>query len=208
MNPGVMGDGYMTATNSYDAYMYVFGMGKSATTVKAPDVSVPSGTPLMIKGTVLDLSPAQPGTACVSQESMATQMAYLHMQMPVAGLWSNETIYGVPVSLTAVDESGTYSNIATVTTNGYTGDFSYAWSPPKEGTYDIIATFAGDYSYGNSMARTSVKVTQAPATDNTDSNSGVTNVPDNTMLLYGILAAVVMAIIIGLVAIVLTLRKR
>jgi hypothetical protein len=105
-----------------------------------------------------------------------------------------------------VDESGAYSNIATVTTNGYTGDFSYAWAPPKEGTYDIVATFAGDYSYGSSMARTSVKVT--PATNNSNSNSNITTVPDNTTLLYGILAAVVVAIIIGLVAIALTLRKR
>ena len=206
MNPGVFGDGYLTASNTYDGYTYVFGIGKSATTVDAPEVSVPLGTPFMIKGTVLDMSPAQPGTACVSQDSMNLQMSYLHMQIPIAGIWGNETLYGVPVSLTAVDESGAYSNIATVTTNGYTGDFSYAWAPPKEGTYDIVATFAGDYSYGSSMARTSVKVT--PATNNSNSNSNITTVPDNTTLLYGILAAVVVAIIIGLVAIALTLRKR
>ena len=66
MTPGAVADGYLTASNSYDGYMYVFGKGKSATTVTAPDVSVPLGTAFTIKGTVLDQSPAQTGTPCVS----------------------------------------------------------------------------------------------------------------------------------------------
>jgi hypothetical protein len=208
MDAGVIADGYMTAANTYDGYMYVFGMGKSATTVRAPDVSVPLGTAFMIKGTVLDMSPAQSGTPCVSQDSMATQMAYLHMQEPIAGIWGNETIYGVPVTLTAIDENGTYTNIATVATNGYAGDFSYAWTPKSTGTYQIIATFAGDYSYGSSIARTAVTVAPAPATPSSTASNNASNAPDNTMLLYGILAAVVIAIVIGLVAVLLSLRKR
>ena len=72
-------DGYMTL-GSRDGYMYVFGKGKSATTVTAPDTAVTKGNGIMIKGTVLDLSPAQPGTPCVSKESMTLQMEYLHLQ--------------------------------------------------------------------------------------------------------------------------------
>ena len=44
MSKGAIADGYLTAANSYDGYMYVFGKGKSATTVTAPDVVVPKET--------------------------------------------------------------------------------------------------------------------------------------------------------------------
>ncbi len=81
---GPIADGYLTASG-YDGYTYAFGKGKSETTVTAPDVAVPKGTALTIKGTVLDMSPAQPDTPCVSKESMATQMEYLHLQMPIEG---------------------------------------------------------------------------------------------------------------------------
>ena len=50
----------------------VFGKGLSATTVTTPDVVVPKGTGVVIKGTVLDLSPAQPNTPCVSKDSMSS----------------------------------------------------------------------------------------------------------------------------------------
>ena len=56
---GPIADGYLTASG-YDGYTYVFGKGKSETTVTAPDVAVPKGTAITIKGTVLDMSPAQP----------------------------------------------------------------------------------------------------------------------------------------------------
>jgi outer membrane protein assembly factor BamB len=206
MVPGAIADGYLTASNSYDGYMYVFGKGMSATTVTAPDVAVPLGTAFTIKGTVLDQSPAQPGTPCVAQDSMTLQMEHIHMQMPITGLWNNETLTGVPVILTAIGSDGTVIDIGSVTTNGYYGTFGYAWNPPKEDTYTILASFAGDDSYGSSSAATFVSVGPAPA-PYPDFPEAPTLV-DNSTLLYGILAAVVVAILIGLVAIVLVLRKR
>ena len=154
---GPIADGYLSVGGS-DGYMYVFGKGKSATTVTAPDVSVPKGTALTIKGTVLDLSPAQSGTPCVSKESMALQMEYLHKQMPIAGLWGNETLTGVPVTLTAIGSDGNCIDIGTTTTEGYYGTFAFAWTPTTEGTFKIIASFAGDDSYGSSGAATAVTV--------------------------------------------------
>ena len=65
-----MADGYLTFGSS-DGYMYVIGKGQSATTVTAPRRCMPKGNGIVIKGTVFDLSPAQPGTPCVSEESMA-----------------------------------------------------------------------------------------------------------------------------------------
>ncbi|HJW28317.1 MAG TPA: PQQ-binding-like beta-propeller repeat protein, partial [Saprospiraceae bacterium] len=158
---GPIADGYMSIGGS-DGYMYVFGKGKSATTVTAPNVVMPKGNGIVITGTVLDLSPGQPNTPCVSKDSMALQMEYLHKQMPIDGIWHNETITGVPVILTAIASDGSVTEIGTVTTNGYYGTFGKEWTPPNEGTYQIIASFAGDDSYGSSGAATTISVGPAP----------------------------------------------
>jgi hypothetical protein len=162
IQPAAIADGYLVGGNSYDGYKYVFGKGKTTTTVTAPDVSVPLGTALTIKGSVLDQSPAQPGTPCVSKDSMKTQMEYLHMQLPIDGIWHNLTMTGVDVTLTAIDENGSSTNIGTATSSAYYGTFEKAWTPPAEDTYKIIASFAGDDSYSSSGASTGVTVGPAP----------------------------------------------
>jgi hypothetical protein len=167
MTRAVIADGYMIAANSWDGYHYSFGRGKTQTTVTSPDIAVPKGTAMIIKGTVLDMSPAQPGTPCVSEESMTTQMQYLHLQRPIDGLWGNETITGVPVTLTAIKEDGTYFDIGTTLTDGYSGKFGHAWTPTEEGTYKIIASFEGDQSYGSSSDTTFVNVGQTTSPSGT-----------------------------------------
>jgi hypothetical protein len=205
MTPGAVADGYLTASNPFDGYMYVFGKGKSQTTVTAPQTSVPLGTKVLIEGTVLDQSPAQPSTPCVSKESMSTQMEYLHLQMPVDGLWHNETINGVPVILTAIGSDGTVIDIGTTTTNGYYGAFGYAWAPPKEDTYTIMASFAGDDSYGSSTAATFLLVGPAPASPTPTPTEQPQAAPDNTPTIIGMGIAIIIAIaIVG----ILMLRKR
>jgi len=154
---GPIHDGYVQLFSS-DGYMYWFGKGKSATTVTAPDTSVPLGTALLIRGTVLDQSPAQPDTPCVSKDSVAAWMEHVHLQRDLPA-----NLTGVPVTLTAIGSDDTVIDIGTTTTNGYYGTFSHAWTPPDEGTYEIIASFAGDESYGSSGAATAVNVGPAPA---------------------------------------------
>ncbi|HLN45248.1 MAG TPA: PQQ-binding-like beta-propeller repeat protein [Candidatus Sulfotelmatobacter sp.] len=202
MRPAAVADGYLAASDSYDGHLYVFGKGKSITTVSAPDTAVSKGTALVIKGTVLDLSPAQPNTPCVSKESMTTQMQYLHKQQPIDGLWHNETIVGVPVSLTAIAADGSSIDIGTATTDGYYGTFSKAWTPPKEGDYKIIASFAGDDSYGSSGASTAISIGPAPAT--VEPQPQVT-IPDYTMTILGVGIAVIIAVVI---ATILLYRKK
>ncbi len=202
---GVIHDGYSTISNSRDGYMYVIGRGKSATTVTAPDVSVPLGTAFTIKGTVLDMSPAQTGTPCVSKESMTLQMEYLHKQMPIDGIWHNETIKGVPVTLTAIDSNGTVISIGTTTTNGYGGTFGMAWTPTKQDTYTILASFAADDSYGSSMATTQVTVGAAPEQINIPEQIAPA---DYTMTIVGVGIAVIIAVAIVGLLIFLGLRKR
>jgi outer membrane protein assembly factor BamB len=196
MSPGGVADGYLTAADSRDGYMYVFGKGKSATTVTAPDVAVPKGTGVVIKGSVLDQSPAQPGTPCVSKESMSLQMENLHLQMPVGGVWKNETITGVPVALTAIGSDGSVTDIGTVTTNGYYGTFNKEWTPPAEGSYEIIASFAGDESYGSSAASTAVSVGPAPAEITIPEQ---VMPPDYTMtILGGVIAVIIAVAVVGI----------
>ena len=162
MSVGGIADGYLIASNSYDGYTYVFGKSQSKTTISAPQTSVAPGQSLMITGTVTDLAPAQPGTPCVSKETMTTQMEYLHMQHPIDGIGNNETISGVPVALTVIASDGSVIDLGTTTTNGYYGTFSMSWTPPAEGKYEIIASFASDDSYGSSAASTAVTVGSAP----------------------------------------------
>jgi hypothetical protein len=202
---GAVADGYFIYNDLYTGFTSCYGKGKSVTTVTAPDTEVPLGTTVMIKGTVLDLSPAQPNTACVSVDSMKTQMEYLHLQMPINGIHNNETITGVPVTLYAIASDGSYVDIGTATSNGYYGSFGFAWTPPNEDTYEIVASFDGDASYASSGDATTLVVGAAaePYPTPIASEEPV----DNSGLLYGILAAVIVAIIIGLAALLFTLRK-
>jgi hypothetical protein len=196
-------DGYLIGTSTYDGYMYCFGKGKSQTTVTAPDAAVPKGTAITIKGSVLDLSPAQPNTPCVSADSMTTQMQYLHMQHPVDGVAHNEMITGVPVILTAYDESGNFVDIGTVVSDGYYGSYGMSWTPDEEGTYKITANFAGDDSYGSSGASTYVTVGPAPS-------AGGTIEPEHPLISTEVaLAIAVIAIVaIGAVAYVFLRRQK
>jgi hypothetical protein len=198
-------DGYATLESNREGYMYVIGKGKSATTVSAPDVNVPLGTGFTIKGTVLDMSPAQPNTPCVSKDSMALQMEYLHKQMPIDGLWHNETITGVPVSLIAIDEAGVVTDLGSVTTNGYYGTFSKSWTPSAEGKYEIVASFASDDSYGSSAASTAVTVGPAPEPITFPEQTAPA---DYTMTIMGAAVAIIVAFAIGLALAILMLRKR
>ena len=201
MTPGGIADGYLAAADSRDGYQYVFGKGKSSTTVTAPDVVIPKGTGLVIKGTVLDQSPAQPGTPCVSEDSMTTQMEYLHLAYPQAGIWNNETITGVPVTLTAIGADGSVVDIGVVSTNGYYGTFSKAWTPPAQGSYEIIASFAGDDSYGSSAASTAISVGPAPASIEIPEQP---TPPDYTMTIVA--AAIAIIIVVAIVGILLFMK--
>jgi hypothetical protein len=209
MNPSAVADGYLAASDTYDGQLYVFGKGLSKTTVDAPMTDVPLGTGITIRGSVLDLSPAQPNTPCVAKDSMTLQMQYLHKQQPIDGLWHNETISGVPVSLDVVDPNGNYIHIGNAMTDGYSGAFGYSWQPEHKGQYKITATFLGDDSYGSSLATTYINVSEAAATapatitpTNLDASSVVG--PLTTYIAIGVIAIIIAIAIVG----ILLLRKQ
>ena len=194
---GAVSDGYITFDSRYDGYMYVFGKGKSATTVSAPQTAIAQGQSIVLTGTVLDQSPGQPNTPCVSAASMGPWMGYLHMQAPIP-----TNVIGVPVSLDTVDPNGNQIHIATVTSD-MSGTFAYTWKPDVSGQYTVTATFVGDESYGSSWAQTYVGVTQAPASTPTPTTA--TKETPTELYFAGSTIAIIIAIA---VATVLILRKK
>ncbi len=198
MSPAAIADGYLVAGNTFDGYTYTFGKGKSETTVESPLTQVTVGDKIIIKGTVLDQSPAQPGTPCVSAASMNSWMDYLHMQQPIP-----IDVVGVPVSLDAVDPNGNYIHIATVTSDR-SGTFGFSWTPEIAGQYAITATFAGDDSYGSSWAQTYVSVVDAPAATPTPTTSTISMPPVETYSAISTIAIILAIAVVGL----LILRKR
>lgn len=199
---GAIADGYLAFASQTDAIMYVFGKGLSATTIDAPMVTINQGQSMVIKGTVLDKSPAQENTACVSVESMNAWMHYLHNQGTIPS-----SVIGVPVSLDAVDPNGNSVHIGDVTTEGYSGTFGFVWQPEIAGKYQITATFKGDDSYGSSFATTYASITepeQTAAPTATSNQSDVTAPIAN----YVIAAAIAIIITIAIVGTLLFLAIR
>jgi hypothetical protein len=202
---GAIADGYLAYSDAYTCTMYVVGRGKSATTVTASPKTTAKGEAVLIEGTVLDMSPGQPNTPCVSKDSMTLQMEHIHIAQPLDGIYHNETITGVPVTITAIGSKGDFINIGQVTTNGYYGTFSKEWTPPNEDTYTIVASFAADDSYGSSDAATAVTVGPAP---DAPTEQPAVEIPDYTMLFFGMIAAIAVAIIVGVVNLVVYARKQ
>ena len=207
MSPGPMADGYLTASNGYDGQMYVFGKGPSLTTVSAPQTAITANTPVIISGAVLDQSPAQPGKACVSKDSMSTWMEYIHMQQPIDGIWHNITITGVPVSIDAMDPNGNAQHLGD-TTSDVSGTFAFQWTPTLAGQYKITATFMGDDSYGSSYGETAAIVVNATPTATVTPNvNPVIGATASDVMTYSMLAAVLVIVALAVVA-VLIIRKR
>jgi hypothetical protein len=203
-NPGPVADGYLTAGNSYDGYLYVFGKGQSETTIAAPQIAINPGQSIVLTGTVLDQSPAQKGKACVSKDSMTTYMEYLHMQQPIDGIYHNITVTGVPVSIDAVDPNGNYIHIDTVYTD-VSGTFGYTWTPTNPGQYKITASFAGDDSYGSSWAQTYAAVTESTSPSPT-SKPEISQPP--TEMYYEISTIAIIIAIVAVGAVLALMIKR
>jgi hypothetical protein len=132
-----MADGYCTFFNGYDNLIYSVGKGPTALTVSAPDLSAAYGQPVVIRGTVYDVSSGTKqdemaarfsnGVPVSSDASMAEWMGYLYQDKPLP---SNFT--GVEVILNVIDANGNYRTIGTANTD-FTGAYSYVWQPDIPG---------------------------------------------------------------------------
>ena len=196
-------DGYMVYLQYSDLQIYCIGKGPSATTVTAsPKVSV-HGNSVLVEGSVTDISAGTKSSAlttrfpngvpAIADESMSRWMEYVYMQMPMP---MNAT--GVPVTLDAIDPNGNFISIGT-TTSDLSGFYSLMWEPEIEGKYTVIATFEGSDSYWASYAETAIGV-GPELTPGTPIEPEPTEPEPLITTEIAIIAAIVIAAIIGIVA--------
>ena len=146
------------------------------------------------------MSPAQSGTAAISEKDMSAWMEYLHKQLPKP---TNAT--GVTVDLIALDPNGNMVYIGQATSN-IDGTFGYSWAPEVPGLYQITAIFAGSNSYGSSTASTYLTAIEAPTTPS-PTPQPLTSTAD--MYFIPAIAGIVVLTIVGFAILaLLVLRKR
>jgi len=160
---GLMGkiaiaDGYAVSLDGMDNQIYCFGKGQTSITVSAPDVVLPLGSSVVIRGEVTDQSPGAKGTPAISDEDMTPWMEHIYHQTDLPA-----NAKGVNVTLNVIDSNGNYRTIGT-TTSDANGKYSYVWTPDIQGTYTLIAKFEGSKSYYASSSETSFAINQAAAT--------------------------------------------
>jgi hypothetical protein len=202
-------DGFAATFNGYDNQIYSVGRGPSATTVSTPDVSVAFGTPVVIKGSVVDISAGTRqneqaarfpnGVPVSSDASMGDWMGYVYQQQVMPANFK-----GVEVSLTVMDANGNYRQIGSTTTDT-NGKFSYVWKPDIPGKYTVYASFAGTNGYWPSYSNDAFDVMEEiPPT------AQPTPIPQSTADQYFVPAVVglIVAIVIVGVLVVLVPRKR
>jgi hypothetical protein len=163
----IIGDSVMATMDTYDQRVYAVGKGPSATTVSAPETTQSVGTPVLIQGTVMDVSPGTEdikvtmrfpnGVPAISDASMSDWMLHVYKQFEMP-----ENATGVEVILNAIDETGHWHDINRIDTD-MAGEFSYLWTPDTIGKYTIVATFVGSGGYFGSYAETAISVGPVPA---------------------------------------------
>lgn len=199
-------DGVMVTLNAYDNQIYAWGKGPTQLTVNAPAVGVTTATPIIISGSIYDLSSGSKqeavaarfphGLPAISDNSMTPFMEYVYMQQEKP---TNAT--GVPISIDVIDGNGNYRNIG-MTASDVNGKFALSWTPDIPGDFKVIASFAGSESYYGSS---DVAFFTAGETAPTASPISQITVPSNEMYFAASTVAIILAIaIVGL----LILRKK
>jgi outer membrane protein assembly factor BamB len=190
----IIGDGVIATMDTYDQQIYAIGKGPSSMTLSTPELSVAANTQVLLKGTIMDVSPGTQddkvqlrfpnGVPAVSDASMSDFMLYVYKQFQQPMDTTGLTIY-----VDAITPKGEYVQLGT-TTSDANGRFTYSFTPTMEGKYTIYASFAGSASYYRSDAQNELLV--SAASSSSDANNGTD---------YGLYTLVVAIII--LVAVVL-----
>ena len=201
--PTAIANGYLLGNNGDDGTLYCFGKGQTSTTISAPLTELQKDKSFLITGSVLDQSPAQPGTPAVSDDSMTTWMNYI-MQNNASLVNSPPMPKGVQVTLTAIDPNSNMQTIGTVTTDS-AGHYAIAWTPPVTGIYTITATFAGSDSYWRSSEETAIIVVE-PAQTETPATTTTSLV--ETYFVTAVIGIIAAIAIVGALLALLLLRKR
>jgi len=206
----IIGDSIIATQDTYDQRVYAIGQGPSATTVSAPDIAAPYNTPVVVKGTVMDVSPGTKdssislrfpnGVPAVSDDSQSNWMLYVYKQFAEP---TNAT--GVHVSIDATDPNNNTVHIGDTTTDS-SGTFSYMFTPTLSGKYTISVTFTGSSSYYGSSAQTALAVMQSeqPTATPTALSQSITE----TYFVPAVIGIIITIIAVGAVLAVLMLKRR
>jgi outer membrane protein assembly factor BamB len=203
-------DGFATFFNGYDNRVYSVGRGPSATTVSAPDVAAAFGQPVVIKGTVMDVSQGlnlndeivsrfHNGVPAVSDDSMTNWMGYIWQQRP-----RPTDAVGVDVTISVLDANGNYRAIGTVTSDA-NGFFSLEWMPEIPGKYTVYASFDGTKGYWPSHDVDAFTVEEAPEATPPPTAPPGSNT-DSYVTGFGI--GIIIAIVVVGFVIIIMLRRR
>jgi outer membrane protein assembly factor BamB len=199
--PSAIAYGILLASDSYNGYSYAFGKGNTETAVSISSKVMAPGSTVLLEGTVLDMSPAQKGSAAIADEYITPWMEYLHMQQP-----KPTDAKGVEVVFSVVDANNNWYEIGRTNCDPSTGEFSFGWAPEITGKYEIRATFAGSEAYYSSSALTALLVTEDP--DATPGPTPQTASMTETYFLPAIIGmTIVIAIFGALILLALTKRK-
>jgi len=203
----VMGDCIIATMDTYNQMIYAIGKGPSATTVSAPDMGVPLGTSVLIKGTVTDVSPGTDdivlqkrfpnGVPAVADESMSDWMLYVYKMFERPA-----DAKGVEVTISVLDANGNFRDIGTATTSSMDGFYSFSWTPDIPGEYKVYARFAGSKSYWPSHAESAFTVDEA---EPTPTEQPPLSLPPIELYVVGMGVAIIIAVAI---AALLIIRKR
>ncbi len=204
----VMGDSIIATMDTYNQMVYAIGKGPSATTISTPNVGVPLGTSVTIKGMITDISPGTDdiisqkrfpnGVPAVSDESISNWMLYVYKQFERP---SEAT--GVEVTISVLDSNGNFRDIGTTTTSSMDGFYSLSWIPDIPGDYKVYARFAGSDAYYPSHAESAFTVDEALPTPTEQSQTN--SLPPIELYVIGMGVAIIVAVAI---ATLLLLKKR
>jgi outer membrane protein assembly factor BamB len=205
----IIGDSIIATMDTYDQQIYAVGKGPTALTVTAPDASVTYGTPVIIKGNVMDVSPGTEsdnaklrfpkGVPAVSDGNMSDWMLYVYKQFQ-----QPQNIIGVPVSIDAIDKNNNYVHLGD-TTSDAAGFFSFMYTPTDSGKYTVYASFAGSKAYYGSYAQTAFSVQDKVAEPVVEPKAASTAEQYFVPAVAGIILAIVA---VGIVIAILSIRKR
>ena len=220
----IIGDSIIVAQDTYDQHFYAIGRGASKTTVEAPLNALTKGTSVVIRGTVMDVSPGTTdpkialrfpnGVAAMSDDNMEDWMLHVYNQFECPA-----DVEGVNVTLHICDPNGDWYS-ATVTSDR-NGVFSHMWAPAIVGEYHVTAVFEGTKSYFGSQATTTFGVDEAVEAEDVPSAEEIADTTVNMMPAYPsipdipafltidvvILVIAAVGLVIGLVA-YMALRKQ
>ena len=199
----IIGDSIIVTPDVYDMQLYAVGKGPSEMTVSMSNAIATAGAPVLISGTVMDISPGtqsddakfrfSKGVPAVSDESMSEWMLYVYKHF-------SRPLDATGVEVTVFAQQG--NNVIDIgnTTSDANGRFSITWIPPTDATgdYDIYAYFSGSAGYYGSYAKTETAVFAAPEV-----------IEPDPLPPYGwyILGAVIANIAVVLICMFLTYRK-